>query len=107
MIAATERTLSEAQFFLQCLRAESTKPVRNEPEAFSFYLSALLSAARSVTFALQFEEKEKDDAWFPEWFAKRGDDDHTRTRRLLFGGSDGACLARDLRVLDDEAVSGA
>jgi hypothetical protein len=75
MIDATERKLREAQFFLERLVTESTKPVRNDPEAFGFYLSALLSAARSVTFALQYEEKEKYDAWFPEWFAKLSSDD--------------------------------
>lgn len=71
MIEATERKLREAQFFLRHLFAESGKADRNEPEAFGFYLSGLLSAARSVTFALQYEEKDKYDTWFPTWLQNR------------------------------------
>jgi hypothetical protein len=41
------------------------------PEILDFHLSAFLSAARSVTFVLQVEEKDKYDSWFPDWFAKR------------------------------------
>lgn len=67
MIDATQRKLREAQFFLGHLVNEAQKAVRNEPEAFGFYLSAFLSAARSVTFALQYEEKSKYDEWFPGW----------------------------------------
>lgn len=75
MIEATERKLREAQFFLRHLVAENRRAVRNEPEAFGFYLSALLSAARSVTFALQYEEKDKYDAWFPKWLENRSPDE--------------------------------
>lgn len=75
MILATERKLREARFFLDRLIAESKRAVRNEPEALGFYLSAFLSAARSVTFALQHEEKDRYDAWFPSWFAQRGVED--------------------------------
>ena len=42
-------------------------------------MSAFVSAARSVTFALQAEEKAKYDAWFPGWLAARAEDD----RKLL------------------------
>ena len=72
MIEATQRKLREALFFLDRLIQERGQAVRTEPEAFGYYLSALLSAARSVTWALQFEEKEKYDAWFPAWLASRG-----------------------------------
>lgn len=75
MIEATERKLREAQFFLVHIAAESRRAVRNEPDAFGFYLSALLSAARSVTFALQYEEKDKYDAWFPTWLGNRSAED--------------------------------
>lgn len=71
MIEATQRKLREAQFFLDQLVREGGSPVRKEPETFSYYLSALLSAARSITFALQYEEKDKYDAWFPTWLANR------------------------------------
>jgi|SRR3990172_1975455 len=71
MIEATQRKLREAQFFLRHLIEEGNRSVRDDPDAFGHYLSALLSAARSVTFALQFEEKEKYDAWFSTWSAGR------------------------------------
>jgi hypothetical protein len=61
MIDATQRKLREAQFFLRKLHEESRRLARNDPEESAFYLSAFLSAARSVTFALQAEEKEKYD----------------------------------------------
>ena len=59
MIEATQKKLGEAQFFFYRLLNEAQKPVRSEPEIFEFYLSAFLSAARSVTFVLQYEEKTK------------------------------------------------
>ena len=75
MIPTTQRKLREAQFFLVHLAAESKKTVRNEPEAFEFYLSALLGAGRSVTWVLQYEAKASYDAWFPGWFSALGEDD--------------------------------
>lgn len=79
VIEATQKKLREAKFFLRMLTDASQQVVRNEPEAFEFYLSAFLSAARSVTFALQYEEKDKYDAWFPGWFGNRSEED----QRLL------------------------
>lgn len=76
MIEATRKKLRETRFFLARLFNESKRVVRNEPDAFQFYLSAFLSAARSVTFALQWEEKGKYDAWFSTWLDNRTDDDH-------------------------------
>jgi hypothetical protein len=67
MIEATKKKLREATFFFNELSRESGKVVRHDPELFSYYLSAFLSAARSVTFALQWEEREKYDRWFPRW----------------------------------------
>jgi hypothetical protein len=66
-IDATRSKLAEAEFFFQKLTAEAQKVISNEPEAFEFYLSAFLSAARSVTFVLQAEQKEKYDTWFKQW----------------------------------------
>jgi hypothetical protein len=71
MIEATQMKLREAQFFLRRLFHEARQADINEPEAFTFYLSAFLSAARSVTFALQYEEKKRYDAWFPSWLNNR------------------------------------
>ena len=64
---ATKFKLAEAQFFYFKLSDADSRVVVREPEAFHFYLSAFLSAARSVTFALQAEHKERYDAWFPAW----------------------------------------
>lgn len=75
MIEATQKKLREAAYFLRSLNEESQKTVRNEPEAFEFYLNAFLSAARSVTFVLQWEEKEKYDEWFETWSASRSEED--------------------------------
>jgi hypothetical protein len=67
MIEATQKKLREAQFFFRLLQASSDEIVRNEPEAFEYYLSAFLSAARSVTFSLQAEERQRYDLWFQSW----------------------------------------
>jgi len=69
MIEATQRKLREAQFFYGRLvdSKDLMGPDRNEPDAFSFYLSAFMSAARSVPWVLQCEEKEKYEAWKPKW----------------------------------------
>ncbi|RXZ45438.1 hypothetical protein [Crenobacter cavernae] len=79
MIEATKNKLHETKFFLHLLVKESEKLIRNEPEAFRYYLSAFLSAARSVTFALQSEEKEKYDKLFSAWM-----DNRTEEERQLF-----------------------
>ena len=75
MLEATQKKLREAKFFCRLLGQTSEEVVRNEPEAFEYYLSAFLSAARSVTFALQYEEKDKYYAWFPTWFSSRSEEE--------------------------------
>jgi hypothetical protein len=80
LIEATQKKLREALFFFEELSKAGRKVIRNDPEVFSHFLSAFLSAARSVTFALQREEKEKYDAWFSRWFDELAEED-----RQLFG----------------------
>jgi hypothetical protein len=75
MLDATRKKLREAQFFLCHLETENRRVVRNEPEAFDFLMSAFVSAGRSVTFALQAEQKEKYDQWFSRWRATRSEAD--------------------------------
>ncbi len=75
MIDATQKKLREARFFLQHLVLESQRLTLDEPEAFGYFLSAFLSAARSVTFAIQNEEKQKYDDWFPTWFDNLSESD--------------------------------
>lgn len=69
MIPATKKKLAEAQFFFDLLSTEG-RPLA-PGDHFDFYLSAFLSAGRSVTLVLQKEEKEPYDAWFPDWIRNR------------------------------------
>jgi len=66
----TDRKHLETHFFFRQLYARQARPGA-PAEEFEFYLSAFLSAARSVTFALQFEQKALYNAWFPDWLAAR------------------------------------
>lgn len=79
MLEVTQEKLREAAFFLRRLTKAGNTQVGEEAEAFPYYFSAFLSAGRSVTFALQAEEKDKYDAWFPGWFGRQ-----TEEVRALF-----------------------
>src|SRR5258706_6051871 len=79
MIEATQKKLREATFFLSHLDREGTQAMLSPAEAFEFYLSAFLSAARSVTFVLEAEEPEKYRAWSRTWRATLTESD----RQLL------------------------
>jgi hypothetical protein len=74
MIPETQRKLDEALFFFKHLYKGAMGPPSNAPE-FGYYLSAFLSAARSVTFVLQAEEKQHYDTWYPSWEARLVEDD--------------------------------
>jgi hypothetical protein len=90
-MTASERKLKETEFFLEKLRLalrpaafsihneghlrlnirvnagmETRLPI--ESDEAEYYLSAFLSAGRSVTFALQAEEKNRYDSIFAGWF---------------------------------------
>jgi len=73
----TARKLREARFFLGHMQAEERKPIRQAPEAFPFYLSAFLSAARSITFVLQAElgGEERYRPLFDKWLNGRDEDE--------------------------------
>jgi hypothetical protein len=75
VIELTQKKLREARFFLRLLQQENRKAVRGEGEAFEFYLSAFLTSGRAVTWALQYEDKAKYDAWYPGWEKKQSEDD--------------------------------
>ena len=83
MIPATQRKLREAQFFLRHLCDENKQVSRKEPDAFQFYLSAFLSAGRSVTFALKWEEKEKYKDWSEGWFSRLDEQDQQLCRFMI------------------------
>ena len=69
MIPETQRKLSEALFFFKLLYSRTEGPA-SDVEEFGYFLSAFLSAARSVTWVLQAEEKDRYDAWYPAWKAR-------------------------------------
>jgi len=75
MIEATQKKLRETRFFLGLLEKENRLVFRNEPEAFDYLMSAFVSTARSVTFALQAEEKDKYDRWMPGWWEAHSRED--------------------------------
>ena len=90
MIPLTARKLREAAFFCFRLEAAHQQPILDSvellagashfedpfhPEELSYWLSAFLSAARSVTFALQAEQKDPYDKWFPNWLARQTETD--------------------------------
>jgi hypothetical protein len=83
MIDATQKKLREARFFAQMLGKVNRQPGLNEPEEFEFYLSGFLSAARAVTFTLQYEAKDKYDAWSPAWFSSRGPEDQALLKDMI------------------------
>jgi hypothetical protein len=60
------------------IRVNAGKDVklRINTEEFGFYLSAFLSAARSVTWVLQNESKGRYDAFYPGWLKALTADDH-------------------------------
>jgi hypothetical protein len=75
VIELTQKKLREVRFFLIALDEARQKVVRNEPEETDFSLSAFLSAARAVTWALAWEEPEKYQNWKDGWFARQSEDD--------------------------------
>jgi hypothetical protein len=75
MIEKTQMKLGEAQFFYRKMVRESERAMS---EAFGYYLSAFVSAARSVGYRLQNEEKARYDAWYPGWEASLTDEERQR-----------------------------
>ena len=70
----TKKKLREVKHFLSELQ-DDERQTQFDREDFDFNLSAFFSAARSVTFVLQKEEKAAYDDWFPSWLAKRKQSD--------------------------------
>ena len=69
LIPDTQGKLREARLFLNKLIEEDgvLLPPAETSETFLHHLSAFLSAARSVTYVLQAEQKHLYDAWFDSW----------------------------------------
>ena len=70
-IPKIQKKLCEAKFFLNHMM-QSARSTRLDHEHLEFYLSAFLSAARSVT---DFFEKRNQEAWWSQWRANRSPDD--------------------------------
>ena len=75
-VPKTRQKLREAEFFFnQMLDNIETYPFGSEE--FGFYLSAFLSAGRSVTFVLQYEEPDLYGEWFDGWKLALSEDDQS------------------------------
>ena len=73
-ILKTLKKLREAKFFFRCL-CQKAGSLSLENEEFDFYLSAFISASRSVTFVLQAEQNKLYDIWLPEWMSAQTTED--------------------------------
>jgi hypothetical protein len=74
MIEKTQRRLRQARFFYEHL-LNARRQTSGDPEAFRFYFSAFIQSARSVTWALKKEEREKWKKWEPMWRANRSEEE--------------------------------
>jgi hypothetical protein len=70
MLERTHKKLREAQFFLGLLNAEDSKVLGRQSEIVDFYLSAFLSAARSVTFAMSKDHGAGTENWTTDWIGR-------------------------------------
>jgi hypothetical protein len=68
---ATRKKLREAAFFLRKLYEADRVLDSDEPEEADFYLSAFLTAARAVQFALKKERTDEWNAWIGGWVGNR------------------------------------
>jgi hypothetical protein len=96
----TKMKLGEARFFLHHLQkyqsaATSGNPMKPDGQAFAYYLSAFISAARSVPWVLQAEEKEKYDAWIVGW----------EERRRSWAEAEGVDIDRLLKLTNEMRVN--
>jgi hypothetical protein len=66
-----EKKLREARFFLNKM-IEQEKLAFGDKEPFDFYLSAFLSAARTVDYRLRHEQETTYPAWRKAWDASLG-----------------------------------
>lgn len=71
MLRRTQKKLREAQFFLSAVQTEYEKVLfEKEPEVLEFYLSAFISAGRSVTFAMSKDAGGSTGAWTTAWIKR-------------------------------------
>jgi hypothetical protein len=87
-ISNTRDKLREATFFFEQIAWHEGRMKKEPPDASRYYLSAFLSAARSVSFYLRKELKARYEAWFPAWMESLTDDErdllqHHNQQRVL------------------------
>jgi hypothetical protein len=73
-IAKVEKKLREAQFFLGKM-VEQERKAFGDKEPFDFYLSALLSAGRTVDYRLRHEQAKIYPTWRAKWDANLNSSD--------------------------------
>jgi hypothetical protein len=94
MIERTQRRLRQVRFFYQHL-VNARQQTRGDPEAFRFYFSAFIQAARSVTWTLSNEQPDMWKAWEPNWAANQSEEEqkllkiatHLRNVEVKEGGA--------------------
>jgi hypothetical protein len=70
MLTRTRNKLREAEFFLSLANREyQAQLFDKEPDALEFYISAFVSAGRSVTFAMSKDAGRSTEEWTTEWIA--------------------------------------
>lgn len=81
-IPQTYRKHAEAKFFLAHMEERTRRPDLSKQnwEVFGYYLSAFLSAGRSVTLVLKKEAKQRYDATFPGWWDALSGEDRSLLR---------------------------
>jgi hypothetical protein len=109
MIEKAQRRLRQAGFFYHHLVRERQQTSRADPEAFRFYFSAFIQAARSVTWTLGNEEPDKWEAWEPNWKANLSSEeqkllDLTNERRIDEVHRGGADLTVELEEVAVQAA---
>jgi hypothetical protein len=65
-IENVQKKLRETEFFLAKMREQEDRAF-GDKEPFDFYLSAFLSAARSVDYRLRHEQKAVYETWREQW----------------------------------------
>jgi hypothetical protein len=108
MIERTQRRLRQARFFYQHL-VNPRHSTQGDPEAFGFYVSAFIQAARSITWTLGNEEPDKWKAWEPKWKAGRTAEEQkllniTNKLRIDETKKGGATLTKEVEEVALEAL---
>jgi hypothetical protein len=69
-LARVQKKIAEARFFLGKMTEQERRVGGDDREPFDFYLSAFLSAARTVDYRLRHEQAGIYPAWRTAWDAR-------------------------------------